>query len=91
MECQKCGATVSFYIGEPEICPECGDLMFEKIIMPKTKNSGDNRKKVYFNVPIYETLDGDDRWCPECGSELHYRRKSGHIYCMECDYERWED
>lgn len=29
MECQKCGAIVSFYVGEPEICPKCGDLMFE--------------------------------------------------------------
>lgn len=30
MTCQKCGAIVSFYVGEPEICPECGDLMFEE-------------------------------------------------------------
>ncbi len=30
MKCEKCGTIVSYYIGEPEICPECGDLMFEE-------------------------------------------------------------
>lgn len=36
----------------------------------------------------------DDRWCPECDSELHYRELIGggtHWYCMTCDYQRWED
>jgi len=50
-----------------------------------------NKKKVYFDVPTHETLNDDDRWCPECGNELYYTYKDGHIYCMKCDYEKWED
>ena len=39
-------------------------------------------------------MNNNDRWCPECNSELHYRELIGggtHIYCMVCDYEKWED
>jgi len=38
----------------------------------------------------------DDRWCPQCDSELHFKELIGggyHYYCMEknCDYQKWEE
>ncbi len=45
-------------------------------------------EKVYFRMPNETTID---EFCPECDSQLMYQESSGHIYCLQCDYEKWED
>ena len=47
-----------------------------------------DKKKVYFRVPNEITID---EFCPECDNQLYYAERSGHKYCMKCDYENWED
>ena len=53
MECQKCGAVISYYVGEPEICPECGELMLKEEDCPVCHGAG-------------ATTDHHDP-CTECG------------------------
>ena len=46
------------------------------------------------NGTVGEYNNDDERWCPECNSELYYKELIGggyHIWCNKCDYERWED
>lgn len=48
------------------------------------------------NGMVEQYNDNDDRWCPYCNIELHYRELIGggyHYWCeaYKCDYERWED
>ncbi len=45
-------------------------------------------KKVYYRISTGYCCG---EWCPECDSELQYTESDGHIYCVKCDYQRWED